>query len=119
LEGLYDIGRSWQIGAKLAAKSGEMRADRDAGAWTRTRVSLAVARLRYSLNERWDGIAEYRVLRVREAEDARSGALLGVSRRLHENLRLGAGYNFTSFSDDLTSLDYKARGWFLNLVGSL
>jgi hypothetical protein len=32
-------------------------------------------------------------------------------------LRIGAGYNFTDFSDDLTDFDYDHKGWFLNLVG--
>ena len=36
-----------------------------------------------------------------------------------ENFKLGAGYNFTDFSDDLTDLSYDNRGWFLNLTGVL
>lgn len=33
------------------------------------------------------------------------------------NFRVGVGYNFTDFSDDLTKFDYTHRGWYLNLVG--
>mgnify|MGYP006200657497 CR=1 FL=1 len=48
----------------------------------------------------------------------RPGWLAGVDRDLGKNFRIGAGYNFTDFSDDLTDFDYDHKGWFLNLVGS-
>ncbi|MGY1529342.1 hypothetical protein [Luteimonas sp. A649] len=38
-------------------------------------------------------------------------------RRIAENFKIGAGYNFTSFSDDLTDLEYDHRGWFINIAG--
>ena len=34
------------------------------------------------------------------------------------NLKIGAGYNWTSFSDELTDLDYRNRGLFLNVLGA-
>jgi hypothetical protein len=30
---------------------------------------------------------------------------------------VGVGYDFSDFSDDLTDLDYKHQGLFINLVG--
>jgi hypothetical protein len=33
-------------------------------------------------------------------------------------MKLGAGYNFTDFSDDLTDLSYRSRGPFLNILGT-
>ena len=48
----------------------------------------------------------------------RAGWLLGVDRDITRHLRLGAGYNFTEFSDDLTDFDYDHRGWFINFVGT-
>jgi hypothetical protein len=35
------------------------------------------------------------------------------------HLKIGVGYNFTDFSDDLTDLDYQNNGWFVNFVGKL
>jgi hypothetical protein len=32
-------------------------------------------------------------------------------------VKLGVGYNFTDFSDDLGDLSYDERGWFVNLIG--
>ena len=62
-------------------------------------------------------LAEYRWLQVDEAETLRQGILLGVYRQIREHMKLGAGYNFTDFDDDLTRLDYKNSGWFFNIVG--
>ncbi len=65
----------------------------------------------------WESLAEYRWLRSDEAEDTRRGLLLGVDRQIGERLRLGIGYNFTEFDDDLTGLDGDGHGWFFNVVG--
>ncbi|GMN76421.1 hypothetical protein GmRootV512_06280 [Variovorax sp. V512] len=48
----------------------------------------------------------------------RKGWMAGVDRDIGKNLRVGIGYNFTNFSDDLTKFDYKYKGFFLNLVGT-
>ena len=37
--------------------------------------------------------------------------------RLGTNFRIGIGYNFTDFSDNLTNFDYDHKGWFVNLTG--
>ena len=47
----------------------------------------------------------------------KSGGLLAVYRHIGDNLKVGVGYNFTDFDDDLTSNDYDSKGWFINLVG--
>jgi hypothetical protein len=35
------------------------------------------------------------------------------------NLKVGAGYNFTDFSEDLTELSYDSQGAFFTVVGML
>ena len=62
-------------------------------------------------------MAEYRWLDVDDG-GTRQGWLVGVDRDLGRNFRVGAGYNFTDFSDDLTDFDYDHKGWFVNFVGS-
>ena len=44
--------------------------------------------------------------------------LLGIDRNITKGLRVGVGYNFTDFSDNLTDFSYRHHGWFLNVVGS-
>jgi opacity protein-like surface antigen len=55
-------------------------------------------------------------LSVRDGGERR-GWLVGLDRQLGENFKVGVGYNFTDFSDDLTDLEYDNHGWFLNLAG--
>ena len=119
LEGIYDLNQHWELGSKLAWKRGEEREGRDEGRWFRTEKRLAVVRGRYHLTWHWDGLLEYRWLDVDEADDNRQGALLGIDRHINDHLKIGVGYNFTDFSDDLTDLDYQNNGWFLNFVGKL
>jgi hypothetical protein len=119
LEGIYDLNRRWELGSKLAWKRGEVRQNRDEGRWFRTVKRLAVVRGRYHLSRQWDGLIEYRWLDVDEADDNRQGALLGIDRHINAHLKIGVGYNFTDFSDDLTDLDYQNNGWFVNFVGKL
>ena len=45
--------------------------------------------------------------------------LAGVYRHINENLKLGAGYNFGHFSDDLRDQTFDDRGIFINLLGKL
>jgi hypothetical protein len=115
-DGIAQLDDHWQLAGKLASRRGDYRMSRGTGAWLDSRVDFIALQARYHLIARWDGLAEYRVLRVRDGGDKR-GWLLGVDRQLRENFRVGIGYNFTDFSSDLTQLDYSHKGWFLNLVG--
>ena len=54
-------------------------------------------------------MAEYRWLAVKDGGD-KQGLLLGVDRDVGRNFRIGVGYNFTRFSDDLTDFDYDHEG---------
>ena len=62
---------------------------------------------------------ETRVLDMTDIGDKRSGALLVVSRYLGQHVKLGVGYNFTNFSDDLTDLEFDHEGAFLTMTGAL
>ncbi len=116
-EVLYDLSHSVEVGTHLAHRRGEVRLDRDAGDWLRTRANLASLRLRYHLLFNWDAVAEYRWLSVTESEDRRQGVLVALYRHVGNNVKLGVGYNFTDFSDDLSDFDYDNHGWFVNLLG--
>jgi hypothetical protein len=45
--------------------------------------------------------------------------LLAIYRHLGNHIKVGVGYNFSDFSDDLTQLDYKHQGLFINLIGKV
>ena len=86
------------------------------GAWADSAATFLAGQVRYGLTTDWNAMAEYRWLGVTDGGD-RAGFLLGVDRDIGANFRIGVGYNFTDFSDDLTDFDYDHRGWFLNVVG--
>jgi hypothetical protein len=116
LEGVYTASQRWEYAAKLMRREGEVRFGRLEGQWADAAATFAAGQVRYEFGEAWHALAEYRWLDVTDG-GTRQGALVGVDRDLGRNFRIGVGYNFTDFSDDLTDFDYDHKGWFLNLVG--
>lgn len=116
VEGVFGLGAHWSLAPKLASRWGEFRLDRGVGAWLDSRADFMALQLRYHLPGGWDALAELRQLDVRQG-GVRRGGLLGVDRQLGEHFKVGVGYNFTDFSDDLTDLGFDHRGFFLNLAG--
>lgn len=114
----YDVKPWLSVGAKYGLRTGELRASKTEGPWFSSRADLVVVRADLHLVKEWDAIVEARRLNAREAGDARSGMLLGVYRHVVEHAKIGVGYNFTTFSDDLTDLSYRSRGWFLNAIST-
>jgi len=115
-EGVMQLTDRWELAAKLAGRWGDYRTGRGEGAWLDSRVNFSALQLRYRLFAQWEAMGEYRWLDVREGGD-RKGWLVGVDRQVGQNFKVGAGYNFTEFSDDLTELRYESKGFFLNLSG--
>lgn len=114
----YDV-RPWlALGGKYGVRMGDLRASKTEGPWFSSRADLMVLRADVHFVKEWDAIVEARRLRAREAGDARSGLLVGVYRHVVEHAKIGVGYNFTTFSDDLTDLSYRSRGWFLNAIST-
>ena len=97
----------------------QLEEDRSAGlAPTETRTYLAIQRLNVNVWRRIDLGLEYRLRTQKESDDSRQGWLSEAMWNLHKNFRVGAGYNFTDFSDDEFSRnDYSAGGWFIRLQG--
>ncbi|MDR1460985.1 MAG: hypothetical protein LBI78_05015 [Campylobacteraceae bacterium] len=116
-EGVYKFDEKWEFALKYATRIGEARYGRGDGEWFDSQTSFYAAQARYDLLYRWHGLLEYRILDVKDG-GAKQGYMLGIDRDITEHFRVGAGYNFTDFSDDLTKLDYKYRGWFINVVGT-
>lgn len=117
LETSYQLNQKWEIGGKLAHKTGELRTDRVNGSWTRNDATLAAARVRYHITNNWDAMAQYHWMNSDESQDMQHGAMVSIDRHIGKNLKIGVGYNFTDFDDDLSKNDGDAKGWFVNLVG--
>ncbi len=116
---IYDV-RPWiSVGAKYGFRWGELRDSKVGGDWYSSKANLLVLRSDLHFVKEWDGVIEARRLRAQEAADARAGFLLAVYRHLPaQHAKIGVGYNFTTFSDNLTDLSYRSRGWFVNALAS-
>lgn len=117
LEGIYRPRQVWEFAAKLARREGDVRLGRMTGAWVDSAATFVAGQVRYGITTQWHGLAEYRWLKV-EHGGVRHGALVGLDRDIGRHFRIGVGFNFTDFSDDLTNFDYDHKGWFLNVVGT-
>lgn len=115
---IHDVQPWLSVGAKYGVRWGDLRPSRTVGDWFSSRADLIVLRADFHWVREWDAVIEARRLRAREAQDARSGFLIGAYRHVGAGAKIGAGYNFTDFSDDLTDLSYRSRGWFLNALGT-
>jgi hypothetical protein len=116
-EVLYRLNPMWEIGGKYAYRTGELREGRNTGDWYENTRHFVAAQVRYQLLQSWELLVEHRLLRTVQDKNKRSGWLVGVDKQITPNFRLGAGYNFTDFSDDLRHSDYRFKGWYLNAVG--
>ena len=118
VDGTYQITPRFALGAKVAHRVGELRASRDGTApWFDSKATFWAIRGDYRIVKKWDLLVEMRQLSVSEADDSRLGALVGVYRHVGNNVKLGVGYNFTDYSDDLTDLSYDEKGFFFNIIG--
>ena len=115
---LYDLVPWLSLGGKVAMRTGALRDTRVGGDWYSSRTDLVVLRADLHLVRKWDMLLELRNLSVHEADDERSGVLAAIYRHLTNHVKLGAGYNFTDFSDDLTDLSFRSRGPFVNVLGT-
>lgn len=117
IESSYEFNHKWEVGGKLAHKESEIRTDRDSGEWVENDATLAAVRVRYHLTHNWDALAQYHWMNSDSSQDSQHGAMISIDRHLGKNMKIGIGYNFTNFNDDLRDTDGSAKGWFINLVG--
>ena len=116
IDATYDVASWLSVGGKYAFRTGELRDNRTGGPWLDSQAHLLIGRIDLLPIKDWDFLGELRLLDVPSANDQRFGALVGVYRHVNENIKMGVGYNFTDFSDDLTHLNYDRRGVFVNAL---
>jgi uncharacterized repeat protein (TIGR01451 family) len=117
LDAMYDLTRQWSIGGKYAYRLSKVSADIQNPEYFDSRASLYIVRADWHFIDLWDAMLEARLLDLPDAHDKKSGVLAAIYRQIGKNIKAGAGYNFSDFSDDLTQLSYKHQGLFINLIG--
>jgi flagellar motor protein MotB len=115
----YDITPRLSVGAKYAHRLGQVSLDRENPEFFDNNANLYVLRGDYRFRENWEFLVEGRLLDMPDLNERRSGALATVSRYLGDHLKVGIGYNFTDFSEDLTDLSFDHHGVFVNLTGTM
>lgn len=120
----FDVTPWLTLGAKYGFRIGEVRYRTNGGAgttfeneWQESSAHLGILRADLHMIKRWDLLLEGRVLHMPEADTTEYGALAAVYRHVGNNFKVGVGYNFGRFSDDLRDLTLDDQGVFLNLVG--
>ncbi len=116
---IWDAKPWLSLGFKYGLRIGKLKVSKVDGEWFSSSADLLVLRADWHWVREWDIVTELRKLRAREAEDAKAGALVAVYRHLGRRVKVGAGYNFTTYSDDLTNLSYRSRGWFINILSTI
>jgi hypothetical protein len=115
----YDITPLWSIGGKYAYRRGEASLDRANPEFFDNMAHLYIVRADFKFMQNWEGLIETRLLELPDIGDRRNGALIAISRQLNRHVKVGVGYNFTDFSDDLTDLSFDNQGAFLNVTGAM
>jgi hypothetical protein len=119
LDGTYDLTRSLTIGGKYAYRFGAVSLTRENPEFFDNSAHLVLARGDYRFLKNWETSLEGRMLLMPSLNERKGGAVITVYRYLGKNFKIGIGYNFTDFSEDLTDLSYDHHGFFFNLIGTL
>ena len=115
----YDLTKSFSVGTKYAYRLGQASLDRQNPDFFDNDAHLFILRGDWRFMKNWEGSVEGRMLDLPQQNERRAGALFTFYRYLGDNFKVGVGYNFTDFSEDLTDLSYDHHGLFFNLVGTM
>lgn len=113
----YDIHRYFGFVEKLAYKNAVYNSSVSNEMILHT--FLSVHRVNVHVTRKWDLALEYRMLwQFDVAQSLKQGALIELDREFYDYVRLGVGYNFTDFDDDIRNTnDYDSHGPFVRMSG--
>jgi hypothetical protein len=113
----YQVNNKLTLGAKYGARIGEIRDRAPGSTWDKSIVNLGVLRADINVVSEWDALIEGRVMWSPTTDQTDWGLVAAVYRHFGENMKMGIGYNFGRFSDDLRDLSQNDHGVFLNVIG--
>jgi hypothetical protein len=115
----YDVTPQLTLGGKYGMRIGRSRSRVAGAGWEDSDAHLAVLRVDYHIVHNWDALLEGRVLWSPTSDSTDYALLLALYRQINDNMKVGIGYNFGRFSDDLRDQTYDDGGVFINLVGKI
>ena len=113
----YDLSKIVTLGAKYGVRFGETKDRAPGSSWVKSSTHLGILRADLNIYDNWDALLEGRLMWNPESDSTDFGFLAALYRDIGENFKIGIGYNFGRFSDDLTDLTYDDHGVFFNAVG--
>jgi Protein of unknown function, DUF481 len=113
----YDINQILTVGGKYGFRIGESRERASGSDWEKSSAHLGIVRADVHVVKSYDVLLEGRMLWDVENKTTDLGVLVAGYRQVNENLKVGVGYNFGKFSDDLRDLQANDHGIFINAVG--
>ncbi len=116
-DGNYKYNHNLTLGGKYGFRIGEVAYSRSSKDFEQSSAHLGVLRADFHIVKDWDLMLEGRLLYTPEIDTTNLGVVTGVWRHLGANLKIGGGYNFGKFSDDLADLTHNDRGVFINMTG--
>ncbi|MBU9889392.1 MAG: hypothetical protein KTQ49_05960 [Candidatus Omnitrophica bacterium] len=113
----YDLNRYFGLVEKVAFKRSIVNTSSNTAVAGNT--FLSANRINFHVTRKWDLAVEYRILWQSASLDTlKHGALVEIDREFYEYVRLGIGYNFTDFSDDLRDTNsFRSQGPFVRMTG--
>ena len=110
----YDINKNWSVGGKVGGRWSSQSSGAD-GSFVSNNATLGVLNLRYHMVHEWDALLEVRSLTSQDV-GTQTGVLAAMYKHVGNNVKVGVGYNFGKFSDDLSDVTYDDSGVFLNII---
>ena len=114
---IYDVNPWLSLGGKYGVRFGEVDWNPPSGDFHPSTAHLGVVRADLHIVHQWDLMLEGRALWLSELEQVQWGAVAGIYRHVGDNLKVGVGYNFGRFSDNLNDLTLDDGGIFFNIIG--
>ena len=119
-EGIYSVNAKVDVGAKVAHKNKKQAYERAEGSYytVKSNINLVGVSASYRVMKDWDVSGEYHWKTDTLNHELEQGALISFNKHLGDNVKVGVGYNFSGFDNNLANDDdYDAKGVFVNLVG--
>jgi hypothetical protein len=113
----YDLHKYLGMADKIAYKNAILKSSLTSEVTVHN--ILLAHRFNVHVTRKWDVALEYRVFFQSDAaKTIRHGALAEIDREFFDYARLGLGYNFTDFDDDLRKVNnFNSHGPFVRLTG--
>ena len=117
LDATYDLTQKLSIGAKYGMRLGETLDRSPGSSWVDSQAHLGILRADYHIVNEWDAMVEGRMLWSPTQHTTDFALVAAIYKQMGDNFKLGVGYNFGQFSDDLANIVHDNHGVFINLIG--